>query len=199
MKKTSLLLLIFISLTAFTCENEALDDGVEETANTNNTNNPGTLLGTWRAVSLEADIQTTTTILGIPISTTGTITGVDLDYTVTFTENTYVATGDYSIESSFSIAGEAPTTTTQSLTDQTNSGNYEDVGNNTIVTNDPFFTITTPGVDTSAITGEPQQLTYQLSADGQTLTFVQDQQEIQTQDGIEYSVDVSSVSVFSRE
>jgi hypothetical protein len=74
MKKASLLLLIFVSLTAFTCENEVLDPAAEEAVNTNTPTNPGSsgnpadptsLVGTWRTDSFSANITSSATFFGV--------------------------------------------------------------------------------------------------------------------------------------
>ncbi|MEM6686754.1 MAG: hypothetical protein AAF617_13305 [Bacteroidota bacterium] len=199
MKRTSLLLLIFISLTAFTCENETLDFEVEEAVSPGAVNNPGTIVGTWRAVSLDADIQTATTIIGITTNAITDIVGENLDYTVTFTEDSYISQGSYSVSVSTSFDGMAPVTSSQASDNVSESGTYQNTGPNTMLLDNPFYTLSVPGVDTSAVTGEQQELQYTLSADGQTLTFVQNQQDTQSLVGFDISVSVISTSVFTRE
>ncbi len=199
MKKASLLLVIFVSLTAFTCENEILDADIDQSATLDTGSAATSLIGTWEAVSLDADIQTATTLLGLSTTVDSDIVGTDLDYTVTFTEDTYTATGSYGISMTTSFNGETPMTTTQGGNVTTESGSYENVGPTTMILDEPFYTFNVPGADTSAVTGEPQELEYSISADGQTLTFVQNQQDVQSLEGIEISVSVMSTSVFTRQ
>ncbi|AXG72034.1 hypothetical protein KORDIASMS9_04296 [Kordia sp. SMS9] len=199
MKKASLLLLIFVSLCAFTCENEVLDADIDQSATINTGGSSASLIGTWRAVSLDADIQTATTLLGFSTTVDSDVVGTDLDYTLTFTEDTYTATGSYVISMTTSFNGESPMTTTQGGDVTTESGTYENVGPTTMILDEPFYTFSVPGADTSGVTGEPQELEYSISADGQTLTFVQNQQDVQSLEGIEISVSVMSTSVFTRE
>lgn len=217
MKKASLLLLIFISLTAFTCENEALDEGVEEAIIENSTNpdtptdpvnptdptnpsDPTSIIGTWRAVSLDAASESAVTIADLTTTITSEIVGENLDYTVTFTDNgTFTTEGDYDVTSTVNIPGEGATTNTQNYTNVMGSGTYEPSGTNTLTLEGAFYNLQVDGLDTSAIAGMPQELQYMLSADGQTVTFIQDQQEVQNLDGILVSITVSSTSVFTRE
>lgn len=218
MKKASLLLLIFISLTAFTCENEALDDGLEETINTTNptdptsptdpvnptdpTNpsDPSSIVGTWRAVSLVAGTVSSVTVADLTTNVTSDIVGENLNYTVTFTDtNTFTTNGDYDVTSTVNVDGEPPATSTQNYSNVTGSGTYELTGANMMTIGGAFYDLQVDGVDTSAIADMPQELIYSLSADGQTMTFIQDQQETQDVTGIVITTTVASTSVFTRE
>jgi hypothetical protein len=211
MKKASLLVLIFISLSAFTCENEALDDGVEEAIITNNqtetdptnpTNptDPTSIVGTWRAVSLVAGTVSSITVVNLTTNVTSDIEGENLDYTVTFTDNeTFTTNGDYDVTSTVNVDGEPPATNTQNYTNVMGSGTYEITGANMMTVGGAFYDLQVDGVDTSAIADMPQELLYTLSGDGQTLTFVQDQQQSETVSGILIVTSVSSTSVFTRQ
>ncbi|EDP95300.1 hypothetical protein U8527_15885 [Kordia algicida OT-1] len=213
MKKLSFLLVIFISLTAFTCENEALDDGVEEAivenpTNPNNPTNPSdpsnpsdptSIVGTWSAVSLDAGTESSVTVGDLTTSATSVITGENLDYTVTFTDNeTFSTQGNYDITYTVTTPDETATST-QNYTNVSGTGTYEITGANMMTVGGAFYDLQVDGLDTSAIADMPQELQYTLSADGQTLTFVQDQQEVQDVEGIVVSTTVTSTSVFTRQ
>lgn len=212
MKKASLLLLIFISLTAFTCENEGLDTNLEtETTNPNdptnptnptdptNPSDPTSIVGTWRAASLDAATESSITSFGITVSVTSSIVGENLDYTVTFTDNdTFSTNGSYDITSTV-VTPDETNTFTQSYTNVSGNGTYEITGANMMTVSGAFYDLQVDGVDTSAIADMPQELQYTLSADGQTLTFVQDQQQTDVASGVEIVTTVSATSVFTRE
>ena len=212
MKKLSILLVIFVSLTAFTCENERLDPDLEiETTQPEDPNNPTnptnpttpsdptSLVGTWRAVSLDAATESSITSFGITVTVTSAIVGENLDYTVTFTDSgTFTTNGSYDITSTVMTPDETATAT-QSYTNVSGNGTYELTGTNLITVSGAFYDLQVDGVDTSAIADMPQEAQYTLSADGQTLTFVQDQQQLDEVDGITIETTVASTSVFTRE
>lgn len=212
MKKLSILLVIFVSLTAFTCENEGLDPDLEtqttqpeDPNNPTNPTNPTTpsdptsLVGTWRAVSLDASTESSITSFGITVTVTSAIIGENLDYTVTFTDSgTFTTNGSYDITSTVMTPDETATAT-QSYTNVSGNGTYELTGTNLITVSGAFYDLQVDGVDTSAIADMPQEAQYTLSADGQTLTFVQDQQQLEEVDGITIETTVASTSVFTRE
>jgi hypothetical protein len=212
MKKASLLLLIFISLTAFTCENEPLDAGVEEAISTNNptdptnptnpTNptDPTSIVGIWRAVSFEASVESSITVLGLSTNVTSDTNGSNLDYTVTFTDNnTFATNGSYDVTSTVNVDGEPPATSTQNYDNVMGTGTYELTGANMITVDGAFYNLSVDGIDTSAIADAPQEAQYTISADGLTLTFIQDQQELQNLDGIEISTTILATSIFTRQ
>ncbi|WP_298512934.1 hypothetical protein [uncultured Kordia sp.] len=204
MKKASLLLLIFISLTAFTCENEALDPETEETANANNNNNnntddPTSIIGTWQAVSFSANAEISVDVAGLP-TTMMQSSGSNLNYTVTFnSDNTFATEGSYDVTSTVSVA-DITQTNTSSVTDVMGDGTYEITSNNTMTISGAFYDLQVDGIDTDALATSPQEAQFTISADGQTLTFQQDPQTITSvSQGIETTSVVSSNSVFTRQ
>jgi hypothetical protein len=207
MKKASLLLLIFVSLTAFTCENETLDFEVEEAVTTNDPTNPSNpsdpsggsgIVGTWRTDSFSADITSSATFVGITTNIESTMEGINIDYTVTFDAN-----GNFTTEGSYDIA---TTVTTQGFTDSytynvgdvSGTGTYETQQPNIISFSGGFYELNVSGVDTSTFQDEQQEGQYSISADGQTLTITQNLQVTQEDQGVTSTTSVNSISTYTR-
>ena len=87
-------------------------------------------------------------------------------------------------------------TYTDSYTNVTGGGNYSTNGN--IMTVDgQFFEFDLEGAPTDVASGE-QMAEFQLSNDGQTLTFFQDETITQNEAGFEATVEVVSTSVWQK-
>ena len=196
MKKFLALFCLFSLLTAFTCENEPLEDDFDTSFE--NTNDD--LLGEWILVEFSSSIQTVTNFAGQVIESDIDIESTTVDYTLNFTANNFTTNGSYSyvadvVANGFEVSGEPYT-----LENVSGSGNYSTNGNEMTV-DGQFFEFEFNGmVDTGAFEGE-QTATYQISDDGQTLTFTQD--EIITQNdpttGTVITIDNNSTSVWSRQ
>ncbi|PTX60891.1 hypothetical protein C8N46_10547 [Kordia periserrulae] len=199
MKKASLLLLIFISLTAFTCENEALDFEAEEAVNSNTNTNPALIVGTWQAVSLEATAESTITIAGVSTQSLSTIQGSNMDYRVILEENgMFTSEGSYDLITTVTADGVPPQTYTYPIESVEGSGTYQITGNMISFSNS-FYDLQVGGTGTT--TGQdstPTQSEYSISADGQTLTIIQNDTQTQSEQGIEITANISGVSVFTR-
>ncbi|WP_299336170.1 hypothetical protein [uncultured Psychroserpens sp.] len=196
MKKISYLLCLFVLLSAFTCENEPLEgDFVNE-----DIDNPGgggdvTLVGTWALVDFTADINTQTSFGGIDFVVDFLTEATDSDYILEFTETSYTVNGDYELTSSTTVNGET-TSYTDSYTDVSGSGVYSTDGNEMTV-DGSFFELDVDGVEMEVLQGE-QTATYELSADGQTLTFSQNDVETQNEGGAETTTIIVSESVWQK-
>lgn len=195
MKKIAYLFCLFILCSAFTCENEPLEgDFVTEEVDPDNVAN-GSVVGTWTLVSMEADITTTTSFQGIDFSGVFNAEVTDSDYTLVFEASTYSVSGDYemTITSTFEGVSESYT---DSYTNVTGGGNYSTNGN-IMTVNGQFFDFELEGAPTDLESGE-QTAEFQLSNDGQTLTFFQDETITQNEAGFEATVGTVSTSVWQK-
>ena len=164
MKKLSLLFSVFILLTAFTCENEPLEgDFVTDDPNQNS------IIGEWTTVAFEATITTSNEVAGEIFEIEILAEGSNFDYNVVFNNSTYTTSGGYDMETSTIVNGEINDSLTSTLTDVNGQGNYSISGN--IMTIDGSFF----EVDGAETDGGIQTAEFVLSADGQTLTFNQDE------------------------
>ena len=199
MKKSLLhFLSLFILLTAFTCENESLDydqEAINSLNNNNSNTNNANLIGTWDLISFDVDmvssinLPTGITITDIIVSSTST------DYQVTFTNSEFTTTGSYSYDTFIESVGISQQDNL-TVSNVSGSGTYTTDGNQ-ITTEGAFFDLTFEGADMSAFE-DNQTSNYSISADGQTLTFSQNQTTLQSNNGFETEIDVVAESVWQK-
>jgi len=196
MKKLLAFFCMFTLLTAFTCENEPLDENIDTTfENTNNS-----LIGVWNLVEFNSSVSTSTDFNGQVIASEIDLESTTVDYSVAFTESTFSTNGNYSyivdiMSNGVGIDGEPYT-----LDNVSGSGNYVTNGNEMTI-DGSFFEFEFEGnMDTSALEGV-QTVTYQISADGQTLTFIQNETITQNDatTGAVININNNSTSVWSKD
>jgi len=210
MKKSLLpFLSLFILLSAFTCENEPLEGEYEalDFSNTGSNNNTGgssgsgsssnsaDLIGTWNLVSFDLDM-TNSFDPGTGMMVTDLIVeSTEVDYQVTFTATNFNTEGWYSYNTQIETAGMV-LNDSYTMEDVTGSGTYTTDGNQ-MTTQGSFFEFTFEGMDDSMF-DEEQTGTYEISADGQTLTFSQDETTVNTDAGYDIEIDVVSTSIWQK-
>lgn len=199
MKKSLLpFLSLFILLSAFTCENEPLDydqESIDSINNSNNSSNNADLVGTWDLVSLDLDM-TSSFDPGTGMMITDLIVeSTEVDYQVTFTATNFNTEGWYSYNTQIETAGMI-INDSYTMEDVTGSGTYTTDGNQ-MTTQGSFFEFTFEGMDDSLFDDE-QTGTYEISADGQTLTFTQDETTVNTDAGYEIEIDIISTSIWQK-
>lgn len=198
MKKFLALLSLFTLLTAFTCENEPLGDGVVSNSNNNNTTNVA-LIGTWSLEDFSVSLNTVTNFDGETFASEIEIESTQEDYDLEFTETTFLTNGNYSYSTNITVDGEMMSSDTYTISSVEGNGSYSTNGNQ-MTTDGTFFEFEFEGMDESALQGE-QTATYSLSSDGQTLTFSQDETTTETDPttGIEVTNTINSTSVWARQ
>jgi len=196
MKKLLALFCLFSLLTAFTCENEPLEGDIE----TNFENTDDDLLGEWSLVEFSSSISTVTDFSGQLIESDIDIESTTVDYTLNFTANNYTTSGSYSyvadvVANGFEVTGEPYT-----LENVSGSGSYSTNGNEMTV-DGAFFEFELDGMVETGVFDEEQTAPYQISDDGQTLTFTQNETTTQTDDatGTVITIDNNSISVWSKQ
>ena len=196
MKKLLALFCLFSLLTAFTCENEPLEDDFD----TSFENTDDDLLGDWILVEFSSSISTVTDFAGQVIESDIDIESTTVDYTLNFTENNFTTNGSYSyvtdiVANGFEVTGEPYT-----LENVSGSGSYSTNGNEMTVDGSFFEFEFDDMFDTAVFEGE-QTAPYQISDDGQTLTFTQSEITTQTDaaTGTIISVDNNSTSVWAKQ
>lgn len=172
MKKLLSLLCLFTLFFAFTCENEPLDFDVE----TGGTDSD--LLGEWNLVEFDVEVSTSTNFQGQEISSDIEVYSTTVDYTLNFTENNFTTNGSYSyvadiIANGMNIEGEPYT-----LENVSGSGSYS-VNGNEITIDGSFFEFSFEGMDFAELNGE-QTATFEISDNGQTLIFSQNETTTET-------------------
>lgn len=188
MKKIVALFCLFSLLTAFTCENEPLDDIEIGSGNNNNDD----LVGTWNLVEFETSVSTNTNFQGQELSSDIEVYSTTVDYTVTFTETNFNTNGSYSyvadiVANGIEVSGEPYT-----LENVSGNGSYSTNGNE-ITTDGSFFEFSFEGMDSSVLDG-PQSATFEISSDGQTLTFSQNDTTTDTDSATGVTTTSSQVS-----
>ena len=98
MKRVLYLLSIFTLLSAFTCEDEPLDQDILDNVDPNNPDNVA-CIGQWELVSLDYEGTSTTTAAGTTTTSSYTGTSLNEDYILILEDDgTYSAQGSYDIE-----------------------------------------------------------------------------------------------------
>lgn len=199
MKKFLALFCLFSLLTAFTCENEPLGDELDASSNTNNNDNNPDLLGTWNLLEFDATVSSTTNFQGQVISSDVAILSTDADYIVNFTNTNFTTDGSYSYTADVTANGINIPGEPYTLNNVMGSGTYS-VDGNEMTVDGSFFEFTFDGMDFEQLQGE-QTVNFQISDDGQTLTFFQDETTTETDvaTGSTTTSVISSSSSWSRE
>ncbi|MBC3845794.1 hypothetical protein H8K90_05350 [Winogradskyella echinorum] len=170
MKKLLSLFCLFTLLTAFTCENEPLDSDVDlETGDTNLD-----LIGTWDLVEFSTTLGNEMDFAGQIITSDLDVYSTETNYILEFTANTFTTNGNYSYNASVVVDGVEFSNEPYTLDNVSGNGSYSTNGNEMTV-DGQFFEFSFEGeMDSSALEGE-QTATFELSEDGQTLTFTQNE------------------------
>lgn len=195
MKKFLGLLSLFTLLTAFTCENEPLDTDLSNASTTTNLD----LVGAWDLQEFSVTLNSSTSFEGQTFSSDIDIASTEVDYVVEFTQSSFVTNGSYSYSTNVVFDGETISSEPQSLENVTGNGTYSTSGDEMTV-DGSFFEFEFDGMDNSVLQGE-QTANFEISNDGQTLTFTQIETVTETDSmtGTEIVNSVNSISVWSRQ
>ncbi len=172
MKKLLALLCLSTLFFAFTCENEPLDFD-PETGGTD-----AALLGEWNLSGFEVSLNTSTDFQGVEITSDLEVYSTTEDYTLNFAANSYTTNGSYSYIAEITANGIVIPAEPYTLDNVSGSGNYS-VNGNEITVDGSFFEFTFEGMDFSELDGE-QTATFEISDNGQTLTFSQNETTTET-------------------
>ncbi|OUR99004.1 hypothetical protein A9Q86_13110 [Flavobacteriales bacterium 33_180_T64] len=192
MKKISFLLCLFVLLSAFTCEDEPLEgDFVSENTDVN-----PSLIGTWALVEFNADITSTSNFEG-EIFELGFITELaESDYNLVFTETNYTVSGDYTLNSTTIINGEINDSYTQESTDVFGEGVYSTSGN-VMTINGSFLDYEVDGMP-AVVDDVDQDADFELSNDGQILTFFQNEEQLQEDNNLDVNTVIEATSIWQK-
>ena len=201
---------VVIALFSFnSCDNEPLEGEFSNSVNNGGNNNNGNgngnnnggnnsedIVGEWTTISFNANTIATTTFNGVAIVSDSDITGQNLNYNITFTDSQFQTFGSYDARVITEVDGNVISDDTSSYTNVSGSGDYTANGN-IMNLNGSFFELEIDGVDTSSFE-ENQTLTFQLSSDGQRLTFTQNEERTENQMGIETVINIIGTTVLER-
>jgi len=200
MKKLSFLFSLFVLLTAFTCENEALDEELVNQQFENNDfgDNEGnaSLIGTWALAEFDVDLTSTTDAAGQTFVIDFTTTRISSDYNLVFTETEYTVSGDYELQSTTIVNGETNDSYTDEYTDVFGEGVYSTNGN-VMSINGSFLDFEVDGMPAN-VDDVDQDANFELSDDGQILTFLQDEEQIQSDTGFNVTTVTVATSVWQK-
>ncbi|WP_178991426.1 hypothetical protein [Winogradskyella schleiferi] len=174
MKKIVSLFCLFTLLTAFTCENEPLDNGIDLTDSSNN----NALVGTWDLTDFDVTLGSTTSFSGESFITDIDIESTEENYVLNLTPSNFTTNGSYSYDTNIVVNGETFSSEPYTLENVSGSGSYS-VNGNEMTIDGSFFEFEFEGAEETSLSGE-QTVTFSVSADGQTLTFTQDETTSQT-------------------
>jgi hypothetical protein len=166
MKKLLALMCLFSLLTAFTCENESLDDNIDTSSNTNNND----LIGSWNLLEFDASVSSSTSFQGQEFSSEVVILSTDVAYVLTFTQSNFNTEGGYSYTADIVANGMEFPGEPNTIDNVTGSGAYSTNGNEMTI-DGSFFEFTFEGMDFSQLQGE-QTVTETDVATGSTTTSV---------------------------
>lgn len=192
MKKLLAAFCLFSLLTAFTCENEPLDFDVESSDTGGNGQTDASLLGDWQLVEFDVELNTATDFMGQSISSDVEIFSTTVDYTVNFTETNFTTNGSYSYEAEITANGINVPQDPYTLTDVSGNGTYTTQGNE-ITIDGSFFEFSFDGMDFDELTG-PQTVMFEISNNGQTLTFTQNETITDTEPSTGATITTTQVS-----
>ncbi len=203
MKKFFALVCVFSLLTAFTCENEPLDDSLDASSNNdtgggdnngggNTGGNAADLVGTWILDEFSAEASSDVDFGGQLISSDVDVYSTTVDYTVVFTDSDFTTNGSYSYVADVTANGMNFGSDEYTLDNVNGSGGYT-VDGNEISTDGAFFEFTFEGMDDSLLDG-PQTANFSFSNNGQTLTFSQNQTTTETDEFTGATVTSTTVS-----
>jgi len=174
MKKIVSLFCLFTLLTAFTCENEPLDNGIDLTDSSYN----NALVGTWDLTDFDVTLGSTTSFSGESFITDIDIESTEENYVLNLTPSNFTTNGSYSYDTNIVVNGETFSSEPYTLENVSGSGSYS-VNGNEMTIDGSFFEFEFEGAEETSLSGE-QTVTFSVSADGQTLTFTQDETTSQT-------------------
>jgi len=182
----NLFMLVFISAVTFSCNTD--DDSSQSTT--------GDLVGTWELSSLDYSGSSATTFDDETTEFDFTGVGSNIDYELTFEENpnNFEAVGGYDIDLTIAFMGQS-TTQTESIEDAVSIGTWDRDGN-TLTFDGVLVSLgdmapTTTDATTNEITIS------ELTAN--TLVLTQDVSQVQSENGFEIDISISTELVFTRQ
>lgn len=194
MKKITFLLSCFVLFSAFTCENESLDNDIDSSLP--NSNNNALLLGEWRALEFSGNSHIESEFMGISLIQDVVFEGANMDYVLIFDGSNFTSEGSYDVVTTLTMDGQTIGPQTQSMTNVTGDGTYS-ISGNTITFDSALYEFDmVDGMDMAS--SGPQTATYLICADGQTLTIIQDDQQSINQAGVIATVATEASSVWER-
>jgi hypothetical protein len=190
----SLLVVLFCLVSVFSCDNEPVDDGIDLGTNNNNQD----LVGVWNLLEFDVTLNSATTFEGQTITSNIDIVSTDVAYTLDFEQNSFTTNGNYTYNVNLVVDGNINTSESYTLNNVSGSGTYTTTDNE-MTLEGSFFEFDFEGADNMAFQ-EEQTIDFQLSNDGETLTFTQNDTVSQTDDatGVEITSTTSSISVWVR-
>lgn len=151
--------------------------------------------GDWEAQSVEFDVVSTTSFLGLEVITTSTGTGKNIDYSLNLDNGNFTTSGAYDFElTTTSNALPDPFMETQNYTDVSGSGTYTNTETELTV-DGQFFDFEFNGMSLSSSTG-PATASYTIVDN--VLTFSQDEEMVTDQGGTATTIKIVSTSVWNR-
>jgi len=148
MNTLKLIALSILCFTFFSC-----GDDNEETG----------IIGTWSAESLTSETSTRFELLGTIIESDVINVGSNLNYTITFTEDTYTAMGEYDVTTNINTFGAPPIEQITSIESATVTGSYT-IDGNMITATESFFDFEVDGVMETDF-AEEQTATFRIEND----------------------------------
>ncbi|MEM7486249.1 MAG: hypothetical protein AAF348_13660 [Bacteroidota bacterium] len=152
------------------------------------------LIGTWTAVSLDADIDLNGSFSIIDIESSTNTVGENFDYELTFTETGYTVTGSYDLVTTGTVNDE-PFTDTTSITDVSETGTYS-LDGNTITVNGGLYELGVDEVDLSDILAE-QTGEISFNSNGELVVRQNIDQTVNEQ-GIALATKIDATTVWKR-
>ncbi|NRD19938.1 lipocalin family protein [Winogradskyella eckloniae] len=151
--------------------------------NSNDELSTSDLLGTWVGVDLDYSGNTTFEYLGIPVVSQFTGEAYDIDYTITFTDNPnqFYTNGTYSMELTTTFLGETEVSSVENL-EFLGDGTWSLSGSELTIERDGFSSVATVTL---------------VSNDVIEVDLMEEQST--TLEGVDYIVNVHSISTFERQ
>lgn len=173
MNKLRSILCLLVLCTVFTCDNEPYDGDIILDSNNNEE-----LIGAWNLLEFDVTVNTSSIIDDETIVSDIDIVSTNAAYVLEFSESTFTTQGSYSYNAEIIFDLDLVSEETYTLTDVMGSGMYSTNGNEMTI-DGSFFEFEFQGVNNTVLQGE-QTTNFEISDDGETLTFTQNETTTET-------------------
>lgn len=154
------------------------------------------LEGTWKAISFNADVESTTEFSGTTTSSQSVITGNDLNYELNLNDPNWTTSGDYGYNVNTTVDGQTLQDEDLAVSNVSGSGTYS-VSGNMMTINGSFFEFEFNGMTMTSMS-DSQTVEFEINSDGQ-LVFTQDEEMESTTSGVTSISTVKSTSVWEKQ
>ncbi len=157
---------------------------------------PESLIGTWSAISFNADIESSTMVEEEDFLISTIALGSNFDYNVTFTESAFTTSGGYDMTTSGSFNGDIISESTDSYSNVSGSGTYT-ADNSSLTIGGSFFAFEFNGMNLDS-QGSTQTVSYEINSNNE-LVITQNETMETTTSGVTSTTTIVSSSTWEKQ